>query len=90
MQVGTQASGTIAELYADFNSRVTKGQVIARLEASQFQAQLAQANATWLATQAGVQSAQSNVLAAEGAVQAAQANVDRTQAALIAVRHERG
>ena len=82
MQVGTQASGTVAELYADFNSHVKKGQVIARLDASQFQAQLAQANATWLATQAGVQSAQSNVLAAEGAVQAAQANVDRTQAAL--------
>jgi HlyD family secretion protein len=82
VQVGTQASGTIAELYADFNSHVKKGQVIARLDASQFQAQLAQANATWLATQAGVQSAQSNVLAAEGAVQAAQANVDRTQAAL--------
>jgi HlyD family secretion protein len=82
VQVGTQASGTIAELSADFNSHVTKGQVIARLDASQFQAQLAQANATWLATQAGVQSAQSNVLAADGAVQAAQANVDRTQAAL--------
>src|SRR3954452_17955470 len=82
VQVGTQASGTIAELYADFNSHVKKGQVVARLDASQFQAQLAQANATWLATQAGVQLAQSNVLAAEGAVQAAQANVDRTQAAL--------
>src|SRR5690349_19752925 len=50
VQVGTQASGTIAELYADFNSHVKKGQVIARLDASQFQAQLAQANATWLAT----------------------------------------
>src|SRR4051794_26457269 len=82
VQVGTQASGTIAELYADFNSQVKKGQVIARLDASQFQAQLAQANATWLSAQAAVQSAQSNVLAAEGAVQAASANVDRTQAAL--------
>src|SRR4051794_19450403 len=82
VQVGTQASGTIGELYADFNSRVKKGQVIARLDASQFQAQLAQANATWLSAQAAVQSAQSNVLAAEGAVQAASANVDRTQAAL--------
>src|SRR5436309_9174420 len=29
VQVGTQASGTIAEVYADFNSHVKKGQVIA-------------------------------------------------------------
>ena len=32
VQVGTQASGTISELYADFNSQVQKGQVIARLD----------------------------------------------------------
>ena len=30
VQVGTQVSGTISDLYADFNSRVKKGQVIAR------------------------------------------------------------
>jgi HlyD family secretion protein len=82
VQVGTQASGTIAELYADFNTQVKKGQVIARLDTSQFQAQLAQANAAWTSAQAGVQSARSNVLAMEGAVLAAQANVERTQAAV--------
>ena len=82
VQVGTQASGTIAELYADFNTQVRKGQVIARLDASQLQAQLNQANAAWMNAQAGVQSAQAGVLAAEGAVQAAQANVERTEAAV--------
>ena len=82
VQVGTQASGTIAELYADFNTQVKKGQVIARLDTSQFQAQLAQATASWASAQAATQSAQANVLAMEGAVQAAQANVDRTQAAV--------
>jgi len=82
VQVGTQVSGTIAQLFADFNSRVKKGQVIARLDPSQLQAQLAQANASWLSAQAAVQSAQSNVLAMEGAAQAAEANVERTQAAL--------
>jgi HlyD family secretion protein len=82
VQVGTQASGTIAELYADFNTQVKKGQVIARLDTSQFQAQLAQANAALSNAQAGVQSAQANVLSAEGAVQAAQANVERTDAAV--------
>jgi HlyD family secretion protein len=82
VQVGTQVSGAISQLFADFNSQVKKDQVIARIDPSQFQAQLAQANATWLSTQASVQSAQNNVLAADSAVQAAQANVDRTDAAL--------
>jgi HlyD family secretion protein len=82
VQVGTQVSGTIAELYADFNSQVKKDQVIARLDPSQLQAQLEQANATWLGTQASVQAAQNNVLAADASVQAAQANVDRADAAM--------
>jgi len=82
VQVGTQVSGAISELYADFNSQVKKDQVIARLDPSQFQAQLAQANASFLSTQATVQSAQNNVIAADASVQAAQANVDRTDAAL--------
>ncbi|MBZ5618450.1 MAG: efflux RND transporter periplasmic adaptor subunit, partial [Acidobacteriia bacterium] len=82
VQVGTQVSGTISELYADFNSQVKKDQVIARLDPSQLQAQLEQANATWLSAQATVQAAQNNVLAADAGVQAAQANADRTDAAL--------
>jgi len=32
VQVGSQASGTISALYADFNSTVKKGQVIAQLD----------------------------------------------------------
>ena len=46
IQVGTQVSGTIASLHADFNSRVEKGQVIARLDPSLLQAQVDQAQAT--------------------------------------------
>jgi HlyD family secretion protein len=82
VQVGTQVSGTISALYADFNSQVHKGQVIARLDPSQFQAQLAQANATWLSAQASQQAAQNNVLAADAGVQAAQANIDHADAAV--------
>jgi HlyD family secretion protein len=46
VQVGSQVSGTIASLQADFNSQVKKGQVVARLEPSLFQAQVDQARAT--------------------------------------------
>jgi HlyD family secretion protein len=45
VQVGTQVSGTVQALYADFNSIVRKGQVIARLDPSLFQTQIEQQQA---------------------------------------------
>lgn len=46
VQVGSQVSGNIAELYADFNSEVKKGQLLAKLDPAIFQAQVDQADAT--------------------------------------------
>jgi HlyD family secretion protein len=46
VEVGSQVSGRISELHADFNSVVHKGQVIARLDPSLFQAEVEQARAT--------------------------------------------
>ena len=54
VQVGSQVSGTIASLHADFNSQVKKGQVIARLDPSLMQAQVDQAEATIVRLQAEV------------------------------------
>lgn len=45
VNVGTQVSGTIMKLHADFNSRVTAGQVLAELDPSLFEAQLKQSEA---------------------------------------------
>jgi HlyD family secretion protein len=42
VQVGSQVSGTIAALYADFNSRVREGQVLAQLDPTFLRAQVAQ------------------------------------------------
>ena len=52
VQVGSQVSGTIAWLGADFNSVVRKGGVIARLDPSLFEAQVAQARANLVKLQA--------------------------------------
>src|SRR5574341_2420624 len=49
VQLGSQVSGTIQSLHADFNSTVKKGQIIARLDPSIFQARLGQAEANLLA-----------------------------------------
>ncbi|MCJ7578897.1 MAG: biotin/lipoyl-binding protein, partial [candidate division Zixibacteria bacterium] len=45
VQVGSQVSGTISQLYADFNSIVKKGQVVAQLDPTFLKAQVAQAEA---------------------------------------------
>jgi HlyD family secretion protein len=45
VQVGSQVSGTISKLYADFNSKVKKGEVIAQIEPSLFQGAVLQAQA---------------------------------------------
>jgi HlyD family secretion protein len=63
--VGTQVSGTISSLGADFNSVVKKGQVIARLDPSLFLAQLEQAKATLSKVSADVENARVQVADAE-------------------------
>src|SRR5215469_16058506 len=45
VQVGSQVSGTIQKLSADFNSHVTQGQMIAQIDPSLFQGALLQAKA---------------------------------------------
>ncbi len=45
VQVGSQVSGTISALYADFNSLVKKGQLIAQLDPTFLKAQVAQVQA---------------------------------------------
>jgi HlyD family secretion protein len=57
VQVGSQVSGTIQKLYADFNSRVKKGQVVAQIDPALFQAQVAQAKAKLANDQANVEKA---------------------------------
>ena len=40
VQVGTQVTGTVQQLFADFNSRVTKGQVVAQIDPASFKAKV--------------------------------------------------
>jgi len=83
VQVGTQVSGTVSELHADFNDHVKAGQVIARLDPSQIEAQLQQAKANLAAAQAGVGTVRSNSDSQASAVLASKANVDRAASVLL-------
>lgn len=58
VQVGTQVSGTIKTLRADFNSRVRRGEVIAELEPSLFDTQVEQARASLTRAEADVRRAE--------------------------------
>ena len=55
VQVGSQVSGIIEALYADYNSIVREGEVIARLEPSLFETQIEQARANLARSDADVE-----------------------------------
>ena len=57
VQVGSQVSGVIARLYADFNSQVEKGQMLAELDPTPFQQQVDQRRADVTRTQVLVEDA---------------------------------
>ena len=94
VQVGSQASGTLAALNADFNSVVKKGQVIAQLDPSVSKAQVDQARANLqqaraslqqsvagvAGSRAGVSDAQAKAIAAKSTVQNNQSGVSSAQA----------
>ena len=58
VQVGSQVSGTVSKLYADYNSRVTEGQLLCQLEPSSFRARAAQAEAAVARADAALKEAQ--------------------------------
>lgn len=63
--VGTQVSGTIKEIYVDFNSRVKKGEMIARIDPSTFEAQVEQARANLLSARANLEKSEATLLDAK-------------------------
>ncbi len=62
VQVGSQVSGRISALHADFNSDVTKGQVIARIDPQLFQAAVEQARASHVAAQGNLAKSKAQAL----------------------------
>ncbi len=61
VSVGTQVSGTIKRLFADYNSPVKKGQLLAQIDPSTFQGQVDQARANLLSAQANMEKSAVNV-----------------------------
>lgn len=72
VQVGSQVSGTVSWLGADFNSQVRMGDVVAKLDPAILNAQL--------------ENARANVVNAEAAVQAASTEINNQKANLLAAK----
>jgi len=71
--VGTQVSGTVKELFVDFNSPVKKDQLLAQIDPALSEARVAQAKAN-------LQAAEANVQKAEVALQDATRTLERNRA----------
>ena len=78
VQVGSQVSGTIAKLNADFNSRVHKGDIVALIDPALFKGALLQAAADLENAKANLLAAQANLEKAKAALVQTKADYDRT------------
>ena len=76
VQVGSQASGTISALSADYNSVVKKGQIVAQLDPAVSKAQVDQARANLQQAQASLQQARAAVANSRAGVSDAQAKAE--------------
>jgi HlyD family secretion protein len=80
VQVGSQVSGNIKALYADYNTTVKKGQLVALIDPAIFQAQVEQAQAAVRSSQAAVITAQAQVEKARSDVAGALAGQKSSEA----------
>jgi HlyD family secretion protein len=70
VDVGIEQSGTVATVFVDYNDRVAKGQVLARLDVTKLENQVAKAKAS-------LASAEAKVLQAKATVKEARASLSR-------------
>jgi len=89
VQVGSQISGTILRLFADFNSRVRRGQVIAQIDPATFRARVEQAQADMETAQANVKGIAASIETSRADVASSKANVDKARAQLSQAKIDR-
>jgi HlyD family secretion protein len=84
VQVGSQVSGTIAQLYADYNDVVREGQVVAQIDPTFLQAQVTEAEANLERSRASVEEAKRNLERVKALLEqryVSQAELDQREAA---------
>jgi HlyD family secretion protein len=79
VEVGSQISGQVAELHADFNSRVKKGDLLAVIDPQTYQQRLASAEADLAVARANMGSQQASLRKAQTTVEQARRDYERQQ-----------
>ncbi len=83
VQVGSQVSGNIMALYADFNTKVKKGQLVALIDPAPFQAAVNQVTAALNSAKASVRTADAGVAKSQSDLATAIANVASQKANVV-------
>jgi HlyD family secretion protein len=83
VQVGSQVSGNILELHADWNSKVKAGQLVAVIDPAPFQAKVDQAKAAIDSAQAAVVNATATLKKSDADIANAKANVANQKANIV-------
>lgn len=82
VQVGSQVSGRIQELHADFNSVVKKGQVLAIIDPANFEAQRERSQAQLATAHASVKNAEATLGNRRAELSSAKANLEVTRVSM--------
>ena len=83
VQVGSQVSGNIIALYADFNTKVKKDELVARIDPAIFQARVDQAKANLDSAKAAVVTARATLTKSESDIANAEANIATEKANVV-------
>lgn len=81
MPVGSYVSGTVKYIFADFNSRVRAGQVLAQLDPEIYEAQVTQARGNLDNASASEKNLEAAISVQEASIKTNQANVEKAKAA---------
>lgn len=79
VEVGSQLSGQVVELYADFNSVVSAGELVARIDPQTFSTRVQQAEADLLSANASVAVQRASITRAEATLAQAQKDFQRQE-----------
>ncbi|MGB0749192.1 MAG: efflux RND transporter periplasmic adaptor subunit [Magnetospiraceae bacterium] len=80
VEVGSRLSGNISEIFVDFSDQVTKGEVLARIDASTLETDVREAEAVLAIARAGVTVQKAAIMRAEASLKKTRADLTRAEA----------
>jgi len=86
VEIGTELSGTVAEVLVEANDQVTKGQVLARLNTDQLEDTITKAKAALVSAESEITQAKAKITQADAGIRQSQASIQKSQASILQVQ----